>query len=58
LFINFSPVADGEDPENPRFTIPFVNDAKSSDFEAPESSGVGWPGSDQDNFLISREKIA
>jgi hypothetical protein len=37
-FVNFSPVADGENPENPRFTIQFVNDAKSSDFEAPQSS--------------------
>ena len=37
LLINFPPVAGGEDPENPRFTMQFVNDAKSSDFEAPES---------------------
>ncbi len=36
LLINLPPVADGEDPENPRFTVQFVNDAKSSDLEAPE----------------------
>jgi hypothetical protein len=36
LLINLPPMADGEDPENPRFTMQFVNDAKSSDFEAPQ----------------------
>jgi len=38
LLINLPPVADGEKPENARLTIQFVNDAKSSDFEAPQSS--------------------
>jgi hypothetical protein len=37
LFINFSPVPDGEDPDNSRFAIQFVNDAKASDFDSPQS---------------------
>jgi len=37
FFVNFSPVADGEDPDHPRFAIRFVNDAESSDFEPPHS---------------------
>jgi hypothetical protein len=37
LLLNLPPMVDGEKPENPRLTIQFVNDAKSSDFEAPES---------------------
>ena len=40
LFMNFPPVADGEDPENPCFTMQFVDDAKSSDFEDPQSPTI------------------
>jgi hypothetical protein len=37
LFVNFLPVADGKNPDKPRFAIRFVNDAESSDFEFPQS---------------------
>ena len=33
FFVNFSPVADGEDPDDPRFAIQLVKDAESPDFE-------------------------
>jgi hypothetical protein len=37
FLVNFSPVADGEDPDDPRFPVQSVNDAKSLDFECPQS---------------------
>ena len=36
FFVNFSPVADGANPDDTRFAIQLVNDAKSSDFEFPQ----------------------
>jgi len=38
FFVNFSPVTDREDPDDTRFAIQLVNDAKSSDFEFPQTS--------------------
>ena len=35
--VNFSTVADGEDTDNPRSAIQFVNNAESSDFLIPHS---------------------
>lgn len=35
FFVNFSPVTDSVDTDDPRFTIQLVNDPKSSDFVFP-----------------------
>jgi len=35
LFVNFPPVADGENPDHSGFAIQFVGDAKPPDFDSP-----------------------
>jgi hypothetical protein len=37
FFVNRSPVTDGEDPDNPIFTVKFIDDAKPSDLVFPET---------------------
>jgi hypothetical protein len=34
--VNFPSVADGEDPDHPRFAIRLVNDEESSDLDSPQ----------------------
>jgi hypothetical protein len=37
FFVNFSPMADGENPDQSGFAIQFVNNAKLPDFDSPQA---------------------